>query len=148
MASKQTIGKKKPIKKPISKTTANKTTTSKKAATKPKVTKSSKSKAPSIPPKRQPLKKGSFLSSINFDMIPKGIEYRHTKTGTIFSKGSLKCALIGKRLMLEKQINNLPKSFTKVDIEEAKKSHMGKTRIKGKVESQEELFKILKTYFS
>jgi hypothetical protein len=78
---------------------------------------------------------------------PKGVEVKETKYVITAEQGEKRMWMRGSSVGLTVKTSGL-KGFKAVTEEDAKKNHLGKTRMLGKVISQEELDELVKKYFA
>jgi outer membrane biosynthesis protein TonB len=78
---------------------------------------------------------------------PKGVTVEETKYLTVASVDKKRMWIRGSTVGLTEKISGF-KSFKAVSEEDAKKNHLGKTRMLGKVASQDELNEVVKKFFA
>lgn len=79
--------------------------------------------------------------------VPKGVEVKETKYVVTAEQGNKRMWMRGSSVGLTVKTSGL-KGFKAVTEEDAKKNHLGKTRMLGKVGTQEELDEVMKKYFA
>lgn len=78
---------------------------------------------------------------------PKGVTIKETKFLTVASIDKKRMWIRGSAVGLTEKLSGV-KGFKYITTEEAKKSHLGKTRMLGKVSTQEELDEVVKKFFA
>jgi hypothetical protein len=78
---------------------------------------------------------------------PKDVTVKQSKYVTTATKGEKRIWLRGSTVGLTHRVTGL-KGFKQISAEDAKKNHLGKTRMLGKVNSQEELDDLITKFFA
>lgn len=77
---------------------------------------------------------------------PKGVDVKETKYVITATKDEKRMWMRGSSVGLTHKVSGL-KGFKQISVEDAKKNHLGKTRMIGKVATQEELDELLTKFF-
>jgi len=78
---------------------------------------------------------------------PKGVEVKETKYVATATKDDKRMWMRGSSVGLTHKVTGV-KGFKPVTEEEAKKNHLGKTRMIGKIATQDELNELIEKYFA
>lgn len=135
---------KKPAAKPVKKTEAKKVETKKpevKAAVKTEVKKVAKKTAEPKTEKKTREKKIPLKVK-----APKGVDVKETKYVVTATQGEKRMWMRGSSVGLTHKVTGF-KAFKPVTEEDAKKNHLGKTRMLGKITTQDELNDLIAKYF-
>lgn len=118
-----------------------------KAMTKPVKPEAKKEVKPAKPAKEKAVKVPKTLKAKLKVSPPKGVTVKETKFLTVASIDKKRIWVRGSAVGLTEKLSGI-KGFKYVTAEEAKKSHLGKTRMLGKVSTQAELDDIVKRFFA